>query len=81
MRDYGCRLRGLIGRNSGVTPPTKSPSITDKRSPFIRGGGWGGNYATLVRAAFRIGFAPADRNGYRGFRCTKRGCRQSVDRA
>lgn len=80
MRDYGCRLRGLTGRNRGVTAPTEqsteqSPVNTPHR--VFRGGSWINTTAVVVRAAYRDVVTPMYRYFNFGFRTAQRGCCQA----
>ena len=78
MRDYGCRLRGLTGRNRGVTTRTKKPKPTDTFHRVLRGGSWYFSSATDVRAAFRVVSTPTIRSGSIGFRTAQSGCCQAL---
>ena len=56
--------------------PNKPP--TDNRLHVVRGGGWHGIAAAVVRAALRYASAPAVRRDRLGFRCAMLGVRQPL---
>lgn len=67
------------GRNTTVTPRTKKPKPPTDRIPrVVRGGSWDYSSASIVRAAFRIGDTPSNRDLDLGFRCAQRGARMPL---
>ena len=59
---------GVSTRMNRLTKPTDATS-----DRVLRGGSWGGNGPSWVRAASRGSYVPANRNFILGFRCALRG--------
>ena len=55
-----------------MTAAIDPPGPTSGTDRVFRGGSWDGSFATVVRAAYRNGYTPSNRDNGLGFRCSRR---------